>query len=131
MTLATSHRDMPWAATAFYVARGLELYTCQRKDARTLAQMLANPRTAYAVDDRKVEAWLQGAGAAEVLGGGDDEWARAALQEAAPQFARHFTNPDYPVLVIHTDLVTFVDRPNGISPRQQLTLRDGEWRFAE
>jgi uncharacterized protein YhbP (UPF0306 family) len=131
ITFATSHRDMPWAASAFYVVRDLDLFTCQRKDARTLAQMLANPRTAFTVDDRKVEAWLQGSGTAEVLTGADDAWAREALQQAAPEFKRHFTNMEYPTLVIHPDLFTFADRANGIYPRQRLLLRDGEWGFGE
>lgn len=130
VTLATSHRDEPWAATAFYVAQDLNVVTCQRKDARTLAQMLANPRTAFTIDDRKVEAWLQGSGNAATLAGADDAWAREALQKAVPEFSRHFTNMEFPTLVIRPDLFTFVDRPNGISPRQRLLLRDGEWRFA-
>ncbi|MGH2348796.1 MAG: pyridoxamine 5'-phosphate oxidase family protein [bacterium] len=131
ITFATSHDDRPWAASAFYVTRDVDLFTCQRKDARTLAQMLANPRTAFTVDDRKVEAWLQGAGTADMLAGEEDAWARDALQQAAPEFKRHFTNLEYPTLVIHPDLLTFADRANGIYPRQQLVLRDGEWRFGE
>jgi uncharacterized protein YhbP (UPF0306 family) len=131
ITFATSHRDMPWAATAFYVARDLDLFTCQRKDARTLAQMRANPRAAFTIDDRKVEAWLQGAGTAEVLTGNADAWAREALAQAAPEFSRHFANMEYPTLAIHPDLFTFVDRGNGIHPRQRLVLRDGEWGFGE
>jgi len=129
-TLATSHHDQPWAATSFYVARGLDVYVCQRQDARTLEHMLANPRTALAVDDRKVEAWLQGLGSAAVVTGGDEAWARARLQQAAPEFSRHFTNPDYPIVLIRVDDLTFIDRPNGIAPRQRLIRGDGAWRFA-
>jgi len=103
VTLATSYHDEPWAATAFYVARGLDLYVCQGKRARTLAHMLANPR---------------------------DGWAREALQRAAPEFAHHFTNPDYPVLIIRVDELTFADRSGGVYPRQHLVLADGVWRLA-
>ncbi len=131
VTLATSHHDEPWAATAFYVPRDVDLVVCQGKRARTLAQMLANPRTSFAVDDRKADAWLQGLGTAAQLAGEDDAWAREALQRVAPEFTRHFTNMEYPTLAIRTDLLTFVDRPKGIYPRQQLVLRDGEWRFLE
>lgn len=130
VTLATSHRDEPWAATAFYVARGLDLYICQGMRARTLAHMLANPRTGFAVDDRRADAWLQGLGAASVLRTGEDGWAREALQQAAPEFTHHFTNPEYPVLLIRVDELTFADRSGGIYPRQHLLLADGVWRFA-
>ncbi len=129
-TLATSHRDQPWAATSFYVTRGLDVYVCQRQDARTLVHMLANPRTAFAVDDRKVEAWLQGVGLAAVMTGDDETWARTQLQRAAPEFARHFANPEFPIVLIRADDLTFVDRPNGIAPRQHLVCSDGAWRFA-
>ena len=130
VTLATSHRDEPWAATAFYVARGHDLYVCQSKRARTLAHMLANPRTAFAVDDRRADAWLQGMGAASVIRGDEEAWARGALQHAAPEFTHHFTNSEYPVLIIRVDELTFVDRSGGIYPRQHLLLQDGVWRFA-
>lgn len=129
VTLATSHRDEPWAATAFYVPRGVDLVVCQGKRARTLAHMLANPRTAFAVDDRKAEAWLQGLGTASLVAAGEDGWAREQLQRVAPEFTRHFTNAEYPVLIIRVDELTFADRPNGIYPRQHLVIRDGEWRF--
>ena len=46
---------LPWA---------IDLYVCQSKRARTLTHMLANPRTAFAVDDRRADVWLQGMGAA-------------------------------------------------------------------
>ncbi len=128
-TLATSHHDQPWAATSFYVTRGLDVYVCQRRDARTLVHMLANPRTAFAVDDRRVEAWLQGMGDAAVVTGEDEAWARAQLQRAAPEFTRHFANPEYPIVLIRADDLTFVDRPNGIAPRQHLVCSDGAWRF--
>src|SRR3989475_12920230 len=55
VTLATSHRDEPWAATAFYVARGHALYVCQRKRARTPAHTLAHPRPAIAVDAHRAD----------------------------------------------------------------------------
>lgn len=129
-TLATSRHDQPWAATSFYVTRGLDVYVCQRRDARTLVQMLANPRTAFAVDDRKVEAWLQGVGFAAVVTGDDAAWARSQLERAAPEFARHFANPEFPIVLIRADDLTFVDRSNGIAPRQHLFQRDGVWRFA-
>ena len=129
-TFATSQGDVPWAASAFYVARDLDVYTCQRKDARTLRQMLANPRVSFAVDDRKAEAWLQALGTSRLVTGPEGEWAREGLIQAAPAFDRHFRNPDYPVLKITVSEFTFVDRPAGIVPRQQL-VRDGDgWRFA-
>lgn len=128
-TIATSHRDVPWVASAFYVPRGLDVFVCQRKDARTLAQMLANPRTALAVDDHRVDAWFQALGSAAVVSGDDDRWARAELQRAAPEFGRHFTNPDFPILRVEVTEFTFVDRTGGITPRQHLVLRDGSWRF--
>src|SRR5207247_6203804 len=53
VTLATSYHDEPSAATAFYVARGLDLYVCQGERARPLAHMLSYPRTGFAVDDRR------------------------------------------------------------------------------
>jgi len=130
VTLATSHRDEPWAATAFYVARGLDLYVCQGKRARTLAHMLANPRTAVAVDDRRADAWLQGLGTASMVKTDEEGWARGALQQAAPEFTHHFTNSEYPVLMIRIDELTFADRSGGIYPRQHLLLQDGVWRFA-
>lgn len=129
-TLATSYRDEPWAATAFYVPRGVDLVVCQGKRARTLAHMMENPRTAFAVDDRKAEVWLQGIGTAGLLSGDEDAQARVALQNVAPEFIRHFTNPEYPTLIIRVDELTFADRPQGIYPRQHLVLRDGVWRFA-
>jgi len=131
VTLATSLHDEPWAATAFYVPRGNDLIVCQGKRARTLAHMLANPRTSFAVDDRKADAWLQGLGTAAVIKGLDETRARDELKGVAPEFTRHFTNPEYPVLLIKIDEITFVDRPGGIYPRQHLELRDGEWRFAQ
>lgn len=131
VTLATSHQDEPWAATAFYVARNLEVYVCQGKRARTLAHLRVNPRAAFAVDDRQADTWLQGVGTATEIHADDERWAREQLQQAAPEFTRHFINPEYPVLVIHVDEVTFVDRAGGIYPRQHLVLRDGVWRFAQ
>ena len=129
-TFATSHRDVPWAASSFYVARDLDVFTCQRKDARTLTQMQANPRTAFAVDDRKAEAWFQALGTARPAPPDDDAWAREVLQRAAPEFARHFTNLEYPVLLIHVDEFTFVDRLAGIIPRRRLLREGDQWRFA-
>ena len=131
VTLATSQRDEPWAATAFYVARGVDVYVCQAKRARTLAHIRSNPRAAFAVDDRRADAWLQGVGAAGPVDAADERWAREQLQVAAPEFTRHFTNLEYPVLVLRVDELTFVDRPGGIYPRQHLVLREGVWRFAE
>jgi len=129
-TFATSQDDVPWAASAFYVARDLDVYTCQRKDARTLAQMLANPRVSFAVDDRKTEAWLQALGTARPASPAEDAWAREALQRVAPEFVQHITNPDYPVLAVLVDEFTFVDRAVGIVPRQHLILSEVGWRFA-
>ena len=129
-TFATSQGDVPWAASAFYVARGLDVFTCQRRDARTLRQMLANPRVSFAVDDGKAEAWFQALGTARLAAAAEDEWAREALQRAAPEFVRHFTNPDYPVLRVNVNEFTFVDRPAGIVPRQHLILDGTAWRFA-
>lgn len=129
-TLATAHRDQPWAASSFYVTRDLDLFVCQRSDARTLEQMRANPRTAFAIDDRKVEAWLQGLGIATQVEGADDAWARAQLQRVAPEFTRHFTNPDFPIILIKAADLTFADRANGITPRQHLVLTNHSWRFA-
>jgi len=129
-TFATSVDDVPWAASAFYVARALDVYTCQRKDARTLAQMLANPRVSFAVDDRKAEAWLQALGTARPARPEEDTWAREALRATAPEFTRHFANPDYPVLVVSVDEFTFIDRAAGIVPRQHLILSEVGWRFA-
>jgi uncharacterized protein YhbP (UPF0306 family) len=129
-TFATSHRDVPWAASAFYVARDFDVFTCQRKDARTLAQMQANPRTAFAVDDRKAEAWLQALGTARPASPDEEAWARAALQRAASEFTRHFSNPEYPVLAVHVEEFTFVDRAAGIIPRRRLVREGDQWRFA-
>ncbi|MGH2436777.1 MAG: pyridoxamine 5'-phosphate oxidase family protein [bacterium] len=129
-TFATSHRDSPWAASAFYVIRGLNIFTCQRKDARTLAHMRANPNVAFAVDDNKVEAWFQGLGQAKIITGPDEGWAREQLQRAAPEFAKHFANPDYPVLSIGLREFTFVNRNGGITPRQHLIRQGDDWRFA-
>jgi uncharacterized protein YhbP (UPF0306 family) len=130
VTLATSHRDEPWAASAFYIAHDLDLYVCQGRRARTLAHMLANPRTAFAVDDRQADAWLQGLGTANVVRADEERRAREELRAVAPEFTHHFTNPDYPVLIIRVDELTFADRSGGIYPRQHLTLRDGVWEVA-
>ena len=129
-TFATSYRDVPWAASAFYVARDFDLFTCQRKDARTLLQMQANPRTAVAVDDGKAEAWFQGLGTARAAAADEEAWAREALQLAAPEFTRHFTNVEYPVLLVHVEEFTFVDRHAGIIPRRRLVREGDQWRFA-
>jgi len=129
-TLATSHEDTPWAATCFYVARGVDLFVCQGKTARTLANLLANPRGAFAVDDRQAEAWLQGLGLAARVGAQDDRWAREQLRNVAPEFTHHFENPEQPVLLLRVDELTFADRPNGIYPRQHVVLHDGRWEFA-
>lgn len=129
-TFATAHEDVPWAASAFYVARDLDVFTCQRKDARTLRQMLANPRVSFAVDDRKAEAWFQALGMARLATPVEDEWAREALAAAAPEFGRHFSNSEYPVLKITVSEFTFVDRAAGIVPRQHLVRDGGPWRFA-
>ena len=129
--LATCHADVPWAASSFYVSRDLDLYVCQGKSARTLANMRANPRTAFAVDDRQAAAWLQGIGRAGPVGPEDDRWARETLQVVAPEFTHHFTNPEQPVLLIRAEEVTFADRPGGIYPRQHLVRRNGAWEFAE
>ncbi len=129
-TLATSHQDVPWAATSFYVPRGVDLFICQGKTARTLANLLVNPRGAFAVDDRQAEAWLQGLGTATRVSAEDDRWARERLRQAAPEFTHHFNNPEQPVLFIRVDELTFADRPNGIYPRQHLVLHDGRWEVA-
>lgn len=129
-TLATSHGDVPWAATSFYVPRGMDLFVCQGKRARTLANMRVNPRVGFAVDDRKAEAWLQGLGVVSPATAADEAWARETLRQAAPEFTHHFTNPEQPVLFIRVDELTFVDRPNGIYPRRHLLLREGGWDFA-
>jgi len=129
-TFATSHHDTPWAASAFYVARDLDIYTCQRKDARTLAQMLVNPRAAFAVDDQKAEAWLQALGTARRAAAEDETWAREALQRAAPEFVKHFANLAYPVLQVRVEEFTFADRGAGIIPRRRLRREGEQWRFA-
>ncbi|HXF81334.1 MAG TPA: pyridoxamine 5'-phosphate oxidase family protein [bacterium] len=129
-TFATSHHDVPWAASAFYVAQGLEVFTCQRHDARTLRQMRANPRVSFAVDDGKAEAWFQALGTARPVSPDEERWAREALRAAAPEFVRHFDNPDYPIIRISPSEFTFVDRGAGIVPRQHLILGPEGWRFA-
>ncbi len=129
-TLATSHGDVPWAASSFYVPRDVDLFVCQGKRARTLTNMRVNPRVAFAVDDRKAEAWLQGLGRAKLAGPEHDAWARAALQRVAPEFTRHFNNPEYPVLLIRVDELTFADRPNGI-PRKHVINQNERWVFAD
>ena len=129
-TLATSHRDVPWAASSFYVPREVDILVCQGKRARTLANMLANPRVGFAVDDRKAEAWLQGLGRAELAGPQDNAWAREQLQRVAPEFTHHFNNPEYPVLFIRVDELTFADRPNAIR-RRRLIDQNGKWVFAD
>jgi uncharacterized protein YhbP (UPF0306 family) len=129
-TFATSHHDVPWAASAFYVARDFDVFTCQRKDARTLLQMQANPMTALAVDDGKAEAWFQGLGTARRAAADEEAWARGALQRAAPEFVSHFTNVEYPVLLVHVEEFTFVDRQAGIIPRRRLVREGDQWRFA-
>ncbi len=128
-TLATARGDLPWAASCFYASRDFDLYVCQRKDARTLANMLANPRVGFAVDDRRTEAWLQGRGPVAVVTGSDEAWGREQLLQAAPEFVRHFSNPDYPVLRIQPEELNFVDRSNKI--RTCLMRRDGRWGFAD
>jgi len=130
-TLATSQGDVPWAASSFYVARGIDLFVCQGKRARTLANMRANPKVGFAVDDGKAEAWLQGLGTAAPAGREDEAWAREQLRERAPEFTHHFTNPEQPVLLISVAEVTFSDRPHGIHPRQHLQSKDGRWEFAD
>ncbi len=129
-TLATSHRDRPWAASSFYVARDLDIYVCQRADARTLLHLRANPRVAFAVDDREAQAWLQAAGTARPVDGDEEAWAREQLARVAPEFSRHFASPDFPVLRIDVDELTFVDRTAGIVPRRRLVRVDGQWRLA-
>lgn len=129
-TLATSYHDTPWAASSFYVPRGLDLFVCQGKTARTLANLLANPRGAFAVDDRQAEAWLQGLAIASRATSEDDRWARERLRQVAPEFTHHFNNPEQPVLLLRVDELTFADRPGGIYPRQHLALRDGRWGFS-
>lgn len=129
-TLATSHGDVPWAATSFYVSRDVDLFICQGKRARTLANMRVNPRVAFAVDDRKAEAWLQGLGRAKPVAAEEDAWAREQLRRVAPEFTRHFNNPEYPVLLIRVDELTFADRPNGIHPRKHVINQSGKWVFA-
>lgn len=129
--LATSVNDVPWAAASFYVARDLDMFVCQGRRARTLANMRINPRTAFAVDDRKAEAWLQGTGRVEFVTGQDEVWARESLRAAAPEFTHHFTNPEQPVLIIRPQELTFADRENGIYPRQHLVMREGVWVFGD
>ncbi len=128
-TLATARNDVPWAAACFYVVRDLDLYVCQRRDSKTLANLLANPRVGFAVDDHRTEAWLQGRGRAAVVSADEESWARQQLQAIAPEFARHFSNPDYPALRIRPDELTLADRPNRI--RSHLILREGGWIFAD
>lgn len=130
-TLATSQEDVPWAASSFYVARGVDLFVCQGKRARTLANMRVNPRVGFAVDDRKAEAWLQGLGTAARAGSEDDTWAREQLRERAPEFTHHFTNPEQPVLSIRVQELTFADRPHGIYPRKHLKWINERWEFAD
>jgi uncharacterized protein YhbP (UPF0306 family) len=128
-TLATSQGDIPWAASSFYVARGLDLFVCQGKRARTLANMRVNPVVGFAVDDRKAEAWLQGLGRASPASPEDETWAREQLRQRAPEFTHHFANPEQPVLLLHVEEVTFADRPNGIYPRKHLRWKDERWDF--
>jgi uncharacterized protein YhbP (UPF0306 family) len=128
-TLATAREDAPWAASCFYAPRDLDLYICQRRDARTLANLRANPRVGFAVDDRRTEAWLQGAGGAAPVSGDAETWARDALSQAAPEFVRHFSNLEFPVLRIRAQEITFVDRRQRI--RSHLILREGGWGLAD
>ncbi len=129
-TLATSQGDVPWAATSFYVARATDLFVCQGKRARTLANMRVNPLVGFAVDDRKAEAWLQGLGRAIPVDAEEEAWAREQLRQRAPEFTHHFANPEQPVLLLQVEEVTFADRPNGIYPRRHLKKRDERWEFA-
>ena len=92
--------------------------------------MEANPKTAFAVDDQKAEAWFQALGRAGPASGVEETWAREALQRAAPEFVRHFTNLEYPVLLIRVEEFTFADRAAGIIPRRRVRREDEHWRFA-
>jgi hypothetical protein len=60
----------------------------------------------------------------------EETWAREALQRAAPEFTKHFTNLTYPVLLVRVEEFTFADRLAGIIPRRRLRREGEQWRFA-
>ncbi|HEY1235884.1 MAG TPA: pyridoxamine 5'-phosphate oxidase family protein, partial [Candidatus Binatia bacterium] len=51
MTLATSHGDLPWAATVFFASENFHLYFFSAPDSRHCQNLTANPRVAVTIQE--------------------------------------------------------------------------------
>jgi len=117
LTLATSSREGPWAATFTYVNDGSDIYFWTRAGSTTSGQLDENPRAAFTVDEY-AEDWrqtkgVQGRGEVTVVQG--ESVARAAdlFGQKYPKLRPGSTSA---VMFFHIEPSTleFIDNSRGV-----------------
>lgn len=117
LTLATSSREGPWAATFTYVCEGADLYFWTRPGSTTSGQLDESPRAAFTIDEY-AEDWrqtkgVQGRGEVTVVTG--EQIARVAdlFGQKYPQLRPGSTSA---VMFFHIEPSTldYIDNSRGV-----------------
>jgi uncharacterized protein YhbP (UPF0306 family) len=137
MTLATTHTDLPWAATVFFASEDLHLYFFSAPDSRHCQNLEVNPRVAVTIQE-DYQDWRQIKGiqleGRVALVDGIFEKAKAMTIYAAkyPEVIKLFTNPGSGVFYqaflrvkfyrVTPEKVFFIDNAQGFGKRQELMI---------
>ncbi|HEX7231848.1 MAG TPA: pyridoxamine 5'-phosphate oxidase family protein [Candidatus Binatia bacterium] len=137
MTLATSHGDLPWAATVFFASEDFHLYFFSAPDSRHCQNLTANPRVAVTIQEdyqdwRKIKG-IQIEGRVTLVDGVIEKArAMAIYARKYPNIIKLFTDPASGVFhkaflkvkfyCVEPERIFFIDNEQGFGKRQELVL---------
>ena len=137
MTLATTHGDLPWAATVFFANEGFHLYFFSAPESRHCQNLAANPRVGVTIQEdyqdwRKIKG-IQIEGRVKLVDGVIDKAkAMAIYARKYPGIIKLFTDPASGIFhkaflkvkfyCVETDRIFFIDNEQGFGKRQELVL---------
>jgi len=137
MTLATTHGDLPWAATVFFANEGFHLYFFSAPESRHCQNLAANSRVGVTIQEdyqdwRKIKG-IQIEGRVKLVDGVIDKAkAMAIYARKYPGIIKLFTDPASGIFhkaflkvrfyCVETDRIFFIDNEQGFGKRQELVL---------
>src|SRR4026207_1160056 len=137
MTLATTHGDLPWAATVFFANEDFHLYFFSAPESRHCQNLAANPRVGVTIQEdyqdwRKIKG-IQIEGRVKLVDGVIDKAkAMAIYARKYPGIIKLFTDPASGIFhkaflkvkfyCVETDRIFFIDNEQGFGKRQELVL---------
>jgi uncharacterized protein len=139
MTLATSDKDAPWAATVFYASDGFKLYFFSAPDSRHCQNLAANPRVAVTIQEdyhdwRQIKGIQLEGRVAAVDSLIEKGKAMTAYARKYPDVIKIFTDPQsgglYKAFLkvkfyrVAPERVFFIDNEQGFGKRQELETEE-------